>query len=72
MEELGEGLKGIATAQEEQEYQLTRPLRTPTTHVAEDCLIQHQWEGRFSPVELDAPEKGGARGARQEWVGALS
>jgi hypothetical protein len=32
MEELGEGLKdlkGMATPQEEQQYQLTRPLRAP-------------------------------------------
>jgi hypothetical protein len=33
MEELGEGLKelkGMATPQEEQQYQLTRPLSAPT------------------------------------------
>ena len=42
----------------------------PTTYVAEDCPIWHQWEvGHLVLWRLDAPEKGDARGVRWEWVG---
>jgi hypothetical protein len=35
----------------------------PTTYVAEDCLIYHQWEGIHLVLwRLDAPEKGDDRG----------
>jgi hypothetical protein len=42
----------------------------PSTLVTEDCLIWHQWEGRYLVIwRLDAPERGYATGVRQEWVG---
>jgi hypothetical protein len=42
----------------------------PTKYVAEDDLIWHQWEGKLLVLwRLDAPEKGDARGVRQEWIG---
>jgi hypothetical protein len=45
----------------------------PTTYVAEECLIWHQWEGRhFVLWRLDAPAKGDARGVSQEWVGGVT
>ena len=70
MEELGERLKelkGLATPQEEQQYQPTRSpqisqrvhMKGPmalATHIAEDYLIWYQWEG--SPLvvwRLDDP-----------------
>ena len=38
-----------------------------TIYVAEDSLIWHQWEGEVLVLwRLDAPEKGDARGVRQE------
>jgi hypothetical protein len=48
---------------------LSLPM-APTTYVAEDCFIWHQWKGRPSVLcRLVAPEKGDAGGVRQEWVG---
>jgi hypothetical protein len=42
----------------------------PAIYVVEDCLIWHQWEGRYLVLwKLDVPEKGDARGVRWEWVG---
>jgi hypothetical protein len=42
----------------------------PATYIADYCLIWHQWEGRHLVLRrLGAPEKGGAGGMRQEWVG---
>jgi hypothetical protein len=43
---------------------------TPSTHVAEDVLTLHEWEGRyFGSWRFHPPEKEDARRARQEWVG---
>ena len=42
----------------------------PTTYVAEDCLIRHQWEGRSLVLwRLFAPAKEDARGVKQESMG---
>ena len=44
----------------------------PATYVAQDYLIWHQWEGMNLIVwRLDAPEKGDARGVRQNSGGRL-
>jgi hypothetical protein len=48
----------------------TWPVHGPTTYVAEDCLIWHQWEGKFLILwRLDGPEKGNARRLRWERMG---
>ena len=44
----------------------------PATCVAEDWLVWHRREGRHLVLwRLDAPEKGDARGLRQEWGGTF-
>jgi hypothetical protein len=64
-------LKGIATQEEEQQYQLTEPpehsgtktpiqgmdvFMAPPIYVAEGCLTLHQWEGGTLILwRLDAP-----------------
>jgi hypothetical protein len=44
----------------------------PATCVAEDCLIWHQWAGRYLFLwRLVTPENGDARGVRWAWMGVL-
>jgi hypothetical protein len=42
---------------------------SPAAFVAEDCLIEHQWEEALGPVKAQCPSLGNARAVRQEWVG---
>jgi hypothetical protein len=45
---------------------------TPAIHVAEDCLISHQWESRpLILYRLKSPVYSDVRGVRQEWVCGL-
>ena len=47
---------------------------TPDKYETEEDLIQHQWDGRPLVLwRLVAPEKGEARGVRQDWMsGSMS
>jgi hypothetical protein len=48
---------------------MERPMAL-ATYVAEDGLVEHQWEERTSGLRVfDAPVQGNARAGEWEWVG---
>jgi hypothetical protein len=71
LEKVPKELKGSATLQVEQHYELvsTQELLTLATYVSKDGLVGHQWKERSIGLEtLYAPVPGNARAKKWEWV----
>jgi hypothetical protein len=72
LENVPKELKGSATLQEEQQYELTSTpeLVSEVAYVAEDGLVSHHLEERPLILQrLYAPVQGNARARKQEWMG---
>ena len=74
LEKVPKELKGSATLQEEQQYELTSTpppeLVSLAEYVVEDGLAGHHWEERpLVSQRLYIPEQGNARAKKWEWVG---
>jgi hypothetical protein len=79
LEKVPKELKGSATLQEEQQYELTSnpppPPHAPeflslVAYVAEDGLVGQQWEERPLVFRRSyVPVQGNARARKQQWVG---
>jgi hypothetical protein len=72
LEKVPKELKGSATLQVEQHYELTSTpeLLTLAAYVSKECLVSHHWKERpLDTQTLYAPVQGNARAKKGEWVG---